>query len=38
LLFADDPAAPDEITQEIGAVTGTRRLVGMLCKRATGTL
>lgn len=38
LLFAGDPAAPDETTQEIGAVTGPRRLVGMLCKRATGTL
>jgi hypothetical protein len=36
LLFAGDPAAPEEATQKIAAVTGPRRLFEMVCQRATG--
>lgn len=36
MLFSGDPAAPNETTREIGAVTGSRRIVGMLCQRAAG--
>ena len=37
MLFSGDPAAPEETTREIAAITGPRRLVAMLCQRAAGT-
>lgn len=37
MLFSGDPAAPEETTREIAAVTGLRRLVAMLCQRAGWT-
>jgi hypothetical protein len=36
MLFSGDPAAPHEAAREIGALTGSRRTVGMLCQRAAG--
>ncbi len=35
MLFSGDPVAPQETAGEIAAVTGPRRLVTMLCQRAS---